>query len=29
MPKWHVKRAHHSAWPQPQYPPNYHIRTIN
>jgi len=23
MPKWHVKRAHHAEWPQPQHPPHY------
>jgi hypothetical protein len=26
MPKWHVKRGHHAAWPQPQHPPDYLIR---
>ena len=25
MPKWHVKRAHHAAWPHPQCPPTYII----
>jgi len=25
MPKWHVKRAHHAAWPQPKQPPNYRV----
>ncbi len=28
MPTWHVKRAHHRAWPQPQHPPDYHIRAL-
>jgi len=23
MPKWHVKRAHHATWPQPQRPAAY------
>ena len=23
MPEWHVKRAHHTAWPQPPHPPDY------
>jgi hypothetical protein len=23
MPKWHVKRAHHADWPQPQRPASY------
>jgi hypothetical protein len=23
MPKWHVKRAHHAGWPQPQQQPSY------
>jgi hypothetical protein len=27
MPKWHVKRAHHAAWRQPQHPPGYRIQT--
>ena len=25
MPKWHIKRARHATWPQPQHPPDYHI----
>jgi hypothetical protein len=29
MPKWHVKRAHHGAWPGPQHSPNYLIQNIN
>jgi hypothetical protein len=29
MPKWHVKRGHHAAWPQPQEPPTYAIRRPN
>ncbi len=27
MPKWHVKRAHHTHWPQPQHPPQYAVET--
>jgi hypothetical protein len=26
MPKWHVKRAAHAYWPQPEHPPNPTIR---
>jgi hypothetical protein len=29
MPKWHVKRAHHAAWPRPQHPPDYRIVRSN
>ena len=29
MPKWHVKRAHHAAWPQPQHPPDYRVQGAN
>jgi energy-coupling factor transporter ATP-binding protein EcfA2 len=29
MPKWHVKRAHHATWPQPQHPPDHHIHRTN
>jgi Integrase core domain len=29
MPKWHVKRAHHASWPQPQHPPSYTIAAAN
>ncbi len=25
--KWHVKRAHHNAWPQPQHLPAYRVGT--
>jgi len=25
MPKWHVKRAHHADWPQPDEHPTYRI----
>jgi hypothetical protein len=25
LPKWHVKRPRHAAWPQPEHPPDYHI----
>ncbi len=25
MPKWHVKRAHHADWPQPEHPPDYTV----
>ena len=25
MPKWHVKRARHATWPQPQHPPDFHF----
>lgn len=25
MSKWHVKRAHHAAWPRPQHPPDYRV----
>jgi hypothetical protein len=29
MPKWHVKRGNHTAWPQPQHPPDYLIGGTN
>jgi hypothetical protein len=29
MPKWHVKRSHHAAWPQPQHPPDYQVAAAN
>jgi len=29
MPKWHVKRAHHAAWPQPRHPPDYRVAAAN
>jgi hypothetical protein len=28
MPKWHVKRAAHAAWPQPEHPASYTICTV-
>ena len=27
MPKWHVKRRHHTDWPQPQHPSLYLVGT--
>jgi len=29
MPKWHVKRAHHTDWPQPAHLPDYTVRIPN
>ena len=29
MPKWHVKRAHHALWPQPDQNPTYDILPAN
>ena len=29
MSRWHVKRAHHADWPQPQHPPDYTARRPN
>jgi len=29
MPKWHVKRAHHTDWPQPAHLPDYTVRGPN
>jgi hypothetical protein len=29
MPKWHVKRAAHASWPQPEHAATYTVHTLS